>query len=928
MTTGRFLCATALVGVLSIFSASAGAQTVNASSQPEAGPVANTQETQQPSSSATAGPATSAPAPTDIIVTGSRIARRQAEGAAPVTTISGAAIDKAGFRSVFDALTTLSQNTGFVQGEDYGSTFTPAANFLNLRGLGPNHSLALVNGRRLADYPVAYDGSVNAVNLANIPNAFVDSIEVLNGSAGAIYGSDAIAGVVNIKLKEKVEGLDLNLRAGDTQQGGGHNIRGQFIGGHSFGKLDVVFGGEISSRDPIFYGQRDIANSYSRYSTDDIPQIPPAMFSIRNPSTRTYYTPPAGACAALSGLQGGTIQQVASSSGGNYCGSDAYYNGRTIQTQKDSQSFYGHATYHLDDRTDFYASMLYTQSDIANLVRSLSWSNTFYNLTTSRLETWARVLTPEETGGRMGTASRYDEHAWNALAGVRGRIGDSWHWDLSYNRSQYRSVQSRDRLLTGITDYLLGPQNGSVSGFAAYNAPASRLYSPVPVGDFDRLSGQSITNARTALQDGSLAVNGSLFDLPGGPLAAAGTLEVGDNLFVNNADPLLNQGAYYGITSGLSSYGRRQRQAAAVELRAPIFKWLTLSGAGRYDRYEYGGNRIGAATYEGGIELRPTRTLLIRGSIASSFRAPDMNYVFEQQTQGYYPQQTDYYQCRLDKQPYSGCTDAYNINYVESGNKQLKPEHGQSLTAGFVWSPNRHFDISADYYRIRISDEVTSLDVDQLLRQEADCRLGQSISGSSVDANSTICQDYLSRVTRNPAAAVVNPNQVTLVRNNPINASSERTDGIDVSANMRWSIANIGNFTINAQYTRVFHHTYVQFPGDPSVDYLNDPEFQTDWKDRTTGTVTFKTGPVTLTGYVERYGRTANNALDGERSPYALVNLSGSVDITKRATLSLIVNNVADKYPVDKSGGWPYYTVGFYDIYGRQTWLQLNYHFG
>jgi outer membrane cobalamin receptor len=86
-----------------------------------------------------------------IVVTGSRIARRPDEGAAPVTILTGDAIDKSGFRSVFDALTALPQNTGYVQGEDFGSTFTPAANFVNLRGLGPNHSLVLVNGRRLAD---------------------------------------------------------------------------------------------------------------------------------------------------------------------------------------------------------------------------------------------------------------------------------------------------------------------------------------------------------------------------------------------------------------------------------------------------------------------------------------------------------------------------------------------------------------------------------------------------------------------------------------------------------------------------------------------------------------------------------------------------------------------------------------------------------
>lgn len=863
----------------------------------------------------------------EVVVTGSRIARRQSEGPAPVTAIAGDAIDKQGFRSVFDALTTLPQNTGYVQGEDFGSTFTPAANFLNLRGLGPNHSLALVNGRRLADYPIAYDGSVNAVNLANVPSAFVDAMEILSGSAGAVYGSDAIAGVLNIKLKEKVDGLDLNLRLGNTRQGGGKNVRGQFIGGTSFGNLDVVFGGEITSRDPIFWAQRDIASSYSRYSTEDLPQIPPAMFSIRNPTNRRYYDPPTG-CAGLAGLQGGTVRKIAAATGGSYCGSDAYYSYRTIQTKKNSQSFYGHATYHLRDRVDFYASALFTQSDIANVVRSLSWSNTFYNLASGRLETWARVLTPEETGGRMGIASRYDEHAWNAIGGVRGRLGESWRWDLSYNRSEYHSVQSRDRLLAGITPFFLGARQGTVDDFPAYDAPASRLYTPLTQAQFDGLSRQSVTFARTKLQDVSASANGTVLNLPGGPLAAALVLEAGDNRFVNDVDPLLNQGAYYNVTSGLSSSGKRRRQAAAAELRAPLFRWLTVSGAGRYDRYEYGGQHIDAATYGSGLEVRPTRSLLFRGSLSSSFRAPDMNYVFEQETQGYYPLQTDYYQCRLDKQPYSSCSDAYNMNYVESGNARLKPERGRSLTVGAVWSPNRHFDLSVDYYRIRISNEVTSLDPDQLLRQEADCKIGQSVSGTSVDANSTICRDYVSRITRNPGGAAVNPNQVTLVRNNPINASSERTRGVDVNANLRWPVGKIGAFTLNAQYTRVLGHTYQQFPGDPSVDYLKDPAYQTDWKDRANGTLTFKSGPVTLTGFVERFGKIPKNDYSGERSPYTLVNLSGTWDVTKRATLSLIVNNVADRYPSDRSGGWPYYSIGFYDIYGRQVWLQASYHFG
>ena len=116
--------------------------------------------------------------------------------------ISSEEIQNRGYRNVFEALQTQTQNTGMTQGRDYGNTWQPAANALNLRDLGPNHTLVLINGRRVADYPTAYGGSVSFTNLANIPAVMIDRIEILSGGASAIYGSDAIAGVVNIVLKK------------------------------------------------------------------------------------------------------------------------------------------------------------------------------------------------------------------------------------------------------------------------------------------------------------------------------------------------------------------------------------------------------------------------------------------------------------------------------------------------------------------------------------------------------------------------------------------------------------------------------------------------------------------------------------------------------------------------------------------------------
>lgn len=122
-----------------------------------------------------------------VTVVGSRIKRSEIEGPSPVTVISAEQIEREGFISVYDALNTLTQTTGSIQNELTQSGFTPNAQVLNLRGLGPGRVLTLINGRRAADYPLPYNGQSNFVNLASIPAAAVERVELLSGGASAIY---------------------------------------------------------------------------------------------------------------------------------------------------------------------------------------------------------------------------------------------------------------------------------------------------------------------------------------------------------------------------------------------------------------------------------------------------------------------------------------------------------------------------------------------------------------------------------------------------------------------------------------------------------------------------------------------------------------------------------------------------------------------
>ncbi|RBJ71081.1 hypothetical protein C3L29_036085, partial [Pseudomonas sp. MWU12-2534b] len=132
------------------------------------------------------------------------------------------------------------------------------------------------------------------------------------------------------------------------------------------------------------------------------------------------------------------------------------------------------------------------------------------------------------------------------------------------------------------------------------------------------------------------------------------------------------------------------------------------------------------------------------------------------------PSVTDYWRCQQAGQPTATCDyKDLTANFVKSGNPDLKPENGKSYGFGFVWSPSADADLSLDYWNISINDLVTDLDQDKILRDEAACRSGQ------LDSNSSLCQDALRRVQRNPANAVLDPGAINQILTNPINAANE-----------------------------------------------------------------------------------------------------------------------------------------------------------
>ncbi|QWA10396.1 TonB-dependent receptor [Sodalis ligni] len=839
-----------------------------------------------------------------ITVTGSRIPRAQTEGPSPVTVITGEEMAARGFRNVYDALASQTQNTGMTQGEDYGNTWQPAANALNLRGLGPNHTLVLINGRRIADYPNPYDGSVNFTNIANIPSVIIDRIEILSSGASAIYGSDAIAGVVNIILKNKAQGVDVNLRGGTSERGGGNNQRLQISGGGSWDTFDGFFGFEALKRDPIWASDRGIMDSYPSGTT---------VSSRQNLLTGQYLNP---GCQGFGGVFGGHV-----SSPKGKCITDQYYNNYwTVQSQKEDYDGYASGTWHLNDTAKAFANILFGFDHTQNNTRGPSFTSPdFYNANTGNIERWQRYFSPEEIGGRESNNSMYDETTWTGTVGYGDKFANTnWDYELAYTRSEYTSDRKTHyQLLSGIKDYYLGPQMGEQDGYPVYAPDASRFDRPLTSKEWNKYSGVLDQESKSMSQTYSFTTNGDVFELPAGPVGFAGVAEFGKQSYFITPDNHLSDGSFYNTTPSSRSGGSRDRYALGGEFSVPVTETVLASLAGRWDQYKFSGRSEEDITYNTGLEWRPVKSLLVRGSYSTSFRAPDLNYLYQSDTYGYYPAQKDYYGCAKGV---DGACDQGRVDYVQSGTPDLKSEHGKSWDYGIVYSPSSNIDFSTDFWRVEISDLLTTVDVNRLLQDEYQCR-------TSGDTGS-YCQGVLSQVQRNPAGSTVDPNKLQTVHINAINAASERASGLDFKTNARWSAGSWGDFSSMIGYSLVLSHYYKESDDAPTINLRDDYTQSWDWRSKVNGSLTWNYRDYTSTLFVTRYGSVANAAGSGRLTPWAVFNGSVRYQVTPRASVGLTVNNLLNKIKKDDSAGWPYYPTGNYDPYGRMWWLDISYHFG
>ncbi|MEO6552657.1 MAG: TonB-dependent receptor [Croceibacterium sp.] len=683
---------TCLAGLFAI-AAPASAQTgsasqpLPASSTAATGPAAADQPPPPAPSSASAD---SSPRDDEIIVTGSLISRGDYKANSPISTISADSLATTGQPSLDRAIGELPQFAGAQGAAEVGDAqgklgFSGGQAYGDLRGIGPNRSLVLLDGRRLM--PSTPDGSID---LNTIPTALVENVEVITGGASATYGSDAIAGVVNFKLKRNFSGLELSAQHGGTTHGDGatNQISGAVGGNFADGRGNAVLAFEYSDRAevkgssrPFFQNIRPLTRPpegevlFGNFGSTGSPTIaavnavlagyagttPIAGTGIYkgaigvNTDGTVFTTLAAPNCAQnYKGL--GTILGVSLSSNcsavqvalGNYF---------DVQVPLKKYNAFGRITYDLDDDLSAYAQFGFTESTAEDTTASGSTKtsgrlilnvpqNSPFVTGNAGLRTILASITPAPTGplkvtklltafGNRVAIYRYD--VWQALAGLKGTIpGTSLDFNLygSFGRSLATTTGFGDVSLSAVNSILNGTATAAGCTGYAWNALGNNALSPGCLAYAGR------TLHLTSLQTQKIVegtVQGKLFSLPAGPVkfALGADHRVVDFDYQPDSALIASDTIPYDAVTAAS--GKQSVSEAFGELLVPLLadqpfaKELSLDLGYRYSKYD---KFAGAHTWKADVSWAPIDALRFRGGYSVAIRAPSLLDLFGPKTVG------------------------------------------------------------------------------------------------------------------------------------------------------------------------------------------------------------------------------------------------------------------------------------------------------
>lgn len=766
-----------------------------------------------------------------VFVTGSRIKRTDAEAALPVEIVTREEIEARGVTTAAELVKTLTANTAPLSD---GASITDGTsgqrgfNGANLRGIGVSSTLILLNGRRLANF--ASPGDEAGVDLNNIPAGAIDRVEVLKDGASAIYGTDAIGGVINFITRRDYQGLDLSVTAADTQEGGAEKYTATISGGFGdldsdrfnvFGALDFQRLGALRSGQRDFIRERPLAQLLpALLSSNTYPANIDVSSSQRNAliaagllpagTTRTRVNPSSPQCnppATVFALQG---------PGGPVACSFDYMEDTEIYPASDKLGFIGRASAQISDNQQIFFELSFARAETEyrlspNPIR-------IRNLPVAILpDAYRRALTGpglattfsgiryrmKEAGNRTNQVT---SEGSRIVLGSEGMLGD-WFYDAALVRSQNEAI---DRYVDGyvrFSEFVAGVTSGVINPFGASSAAGLALINSVKIDDEARKS-------RGTTESFDFNLSRSLWSMDGGDvgLALGGEFRREEQRFTPSALLLSNNiagdrdsGRTAGSTTDLrATRDRRQIYSAYSELRAPFTDTLEVQAALRFDHYEDVGSSVNPKL---GVRWQPAPELVLRGSAGTGFRAPSLNDLKRPTVFGVTSSLITDPQCAALEGSIDLCTDQFPLE--RRSNPNLDPERSRQLTFGAVYEPSEFWDVGLDYWLILKKDVISTLG-EQIIIENP-----QRYNGTNIRRDST---GFI--------------NNIILQKENQ---GRLKTSGIDISGSLSGEEGDWGRFSADLSGTYVLKYERQFGPLEPYRSnlgrFLNDQVIQR-WRHR------------------------------------------------------------------------------------------------
>ncbi|PLY48472.1 TonB-dependent receptor [Janthinobacterium sp. ROICE36] len=868
-----------------------------------------------------------------VEITGSAIKRLESETALPVQVITRADIEKAGVTTAAELMARVSANVG---GLTDGASINVGGdqrgfNSANLRGVGTSSTLVLLNGRRMANF--ASPGDDAGVDLNNIPAAALQRVEVLLDGASALYGTDAIGGVINFITRKDYQGVELNVYGSRTDEGGAGKRTASITAGT----------GDLAADGYNIFAVVDLQKT-DRLSSSQRKFIPNLHVPERLGHLLSGYTSPANIILsdeqfeALKGfpLNGRPISQGTINTGAPGCNPPAnlhlpngtggvngctydYMGDTELYPKSDKQNFLTRGVLKLNADHQLYAEV------------ALSRSRTYYVGSSARVRAYVDASRiPQLAGSGLFTAVDEDGEPIDTELELRIRLNEGgmrtseltsesqrivvgatgtaagWDYDIGVNHS-VNTVRDRDT-----HGYLLykelkkGIADGHINPFGPSGAEGKALIDSLQVND-------EVRHARGTMDALDFKLSRALMAMGGGDMALAvggevrrertdfrpSELLMSDN--INNDDA---------PEGGKATSDSRNVQAIYSELLLPFTKQWQAQLSGRYDHYQQVG---GALSPKIGLTYMPSKQVLLRASAGKGFRAPSMSELHRPTVYSSTATLPDPVYCASIDYDYTRC--AYNWDTRRYSNDKLKPERSRQFTAGLVLEPSQHWTFSADYWNIKRTDLISEIGDDIILGN-----LGK----------------YGDLVHRDE------DNEIDYIELRKENRGAQKAAGIDITADLHGVKTAWGRFGGHLSGTYVLDSKIQTSPGDVFISNLN--KFVTDgvvqrW--RHTITLDWDNGPysASLSNTYSSGYRDQNSAINTDDGSvvkpnrvkaYTLWDMSGAYAVSKQFKLRAGIQNLFNTSPPYSNQAYFFlsgYDPTYTDPRGRRFYASANYSF-